>query len=210
MRKLALWYKEGVNELPVDNAKANEWWKKVEVVGWKEMAERGDAGAMCALGYVYSKGSHGETKDDAEAHRLYEKASDAGSVEATALKGFNEVHGIGTPKNIGSGIILLASAATKGSDFACFCIGKYYYFGRASAGIKKDLKKAKYWLRLAVGGSHHKHLGEKNIRKARKWISDIEGGDSSSSSSSSSSGSDDEGGDNGDDGAEAELLLEEE
>ena len=187
MRTLAQWYEEGANDLPPDNKKANDW---RQVAGWREMADNGDVGAMYNLGEVFRKGSHSQKRDGIESYKWYEKASDEGCVRGTAYVGFNKVYGIGTRKNVGVGLMLLMSAAKDGSDVGCFYLGKFYYFGKY--GVGKNVKKAKFWLNLAVEPSAHIHMKARNIKRAREWIGEIEKEEEESSSEEEEESSSDE------------------
>mmetsp|Transcript_21711 Transcript_21711/g.62272 ORF Transcript_21711/g.62272 Transcript_21711/m.62272 type:complete len:327 (-) Transcript_21711:103-1083(-) len=175
MRNLGDWYKEGVHELPKDEAKAEEWHDKAKVKELKGWAENGDSGAMYDLGMMFDNGNNGLKKDEAEAYRWFKQASDAGSVTGMALVGHAQINGWGTKKDLSNGLIRLVSAAKDGSDLACSLLGQYYYEGKH--GVEKDAKQALYWLRMVVSGElKYKHLTEEYTEKARHRIRDIEGG----------------------------------
>ena len=125
MRTLEEWYKEGMNELPKDEAKAEEWRNKATVKEWQDKAETGDTGAMFNLGISCRRGTFGLEQDNVEAFRWSKKASDAGSTRALALAGYLQIYGYGTKKNAVSGLIRLVSAAKDGSDYACYRLGLY-------------------------------------------------------------------------------------
>ena len=173
MRNLEGWYKEGMNELPKDEAKAEEWRKKAIVKGWQDMAETGDGEAMYKLGIACRTGTFGLAEDDVEAFSWYRKASDAGNTKALAFAGNLQIKGCGTKKNAVSGFIRLVSAAKDGSDCACYRLGLYHYKGLH--GVEKDAKQALYWLKMAVGGKlKYQHTTEDGLERARQWISEME------------------------------------
>ena len=139
----------------------------------KDLAKEGDAEAMYELGVSYHEGSHGLERDDAAAYNWYKNASEAGCVMATAVVGDRLISGTGTPRNIPSGLILLACAAKDGSDYACYSLGEYYFKG--SHGVAKDFGQAKYWLEMAVGEDcNYQHITESYITTARRWIRKIQ------------------------------------
>ena len=128
---------------------------------------------MYELGVSYHEGSHGLDCDDSAAYTWYKMASDSGCVMATAVIGDRLISGTGAPRNVPSGLIHLACAAKDGSDYACYCLGEYYFKGMH--GVAKDFELAKYWLEMAVGEDcNFKHITESYISTARRWIRKIE------------------------------------
>lgn len=147
-RNLEYWYKEGMNELPKDEAMASEWHDAAELFEAKAKALNGDVAGMLFLATVHRNGSHRCARSDTRAFEWYVKASDAGDTGATTVVGAWKVNGCGTNRNVASGLIYLAAAANDGLPLACFHIGKYAFLGQH--GIEKDAKQAKKWLQLAV------------------------------------------------------------
>jgi len=177
MRLLAYWYTVGENELEKDVVLARQWDDKATRVEKKRLveqmtreAEAGDSQAMYKLAKAYfGRGTLGVFQDDSEAYKWAKKAADAGNVKGMALFGFVLINGVGTEVCLSDGVALLASAAERGSDYACHLIGTCYRCG--CYGFRKDCGKAKYWMEKAIGGScRHNSLSETQKAKAREWL----------------------------------------
>ena len=64
---------------------------------------------------------------------------------------------------------MTASAAANGSNFACYHLGRIYYFG--VSGSKVNYAKAKFWLEKAVAeDGDYEHLDDEAIKRAQRWI----------------------------------------
>ena len=133
-------------------------------------AENGDVDAMYDLALMYEYGENGLKEDDEEAYKWYKKAADAGDVMAAASVGQCLLDGSGVKKNQSEGLIILVTAANNGSDYACYELGKLYFYGRC--GVEVNYASAKHWLEKALaegeGSCQHEHLADDSIEFARE------------------------------------------
>ena len=135
----------------------------------KELAEGGDGDAMYSLGVWYEEGYFDLEEDDAEAYRWYKKSADAGNVMGIAAVGFSLLIGLGVEKDQTEGLIMTASAAANGSNFACYHLGRIYYFG--VSGSKVNYAKAKFWLEKALADDcEYEQLNDGFKERAQRWI----------------------------------------
>lgn len=142
------------------------------VKGGKKRAEKGDGHAMYNLGMWLEKGDYGLKVDEKEAYKWYKKGSDDGNVCCMALAGDCLLNGRGTAENVSEGLVLVTMAAERGSDYACYTLGEFYY--RGIFGFRKDNEKAKFWLEKAVAEDcEHDHLSDESMEEARDWIAEI-------------------------------------
>ena len=136
----------------------------------KESAEGGNADAMYNMGFFHTNGMYGLKKDDGEAYKWYEKSADAGSAKGMAAVGASLLKGWGVEKDQTEGLIVTASAAAKGSAYACCQLGYIYYKG--VFGSKVNYVKAKFWLEKAIAEDsfNHDHQEDEFMERARRWI----------------------------------------
>lgn len=148
--------------------------EEAEVKGWKEAAEKGDTDAMYELGLCYVHGKKGLEADMEEAYKWFKKGYDAGDVYCMTLAGVYQFTGDGTKMKESNGLVLIALAAEKGSDHACYLLGKFYHKG--IYGITKDSKEAKFWLEkaLRVGACEYPQMEENSVADAKQWLQEIE------------------------------------
>ena len=154
MRLLGRSYHEGINELPKDDAKAQEWFdraNRAEIQKLRDTAEEGNGEAMRLLGHAYEEGRFGLDRNLAEAYRWYERASTAGDIFGSFFLGYQQIYGLGANKNPENGLLLLMSVASDDQpvDCACYFLGKIYYKGLSGRTIKSP-KQAKYWFEKAI------------------------------------------------------------
>ena len=139
----------------------------------KKRAENGDANKMYQLGVWYDNGWNGVEVDVVEAHKWYKRAAEGGNVMGMALAGCWQMYGSeGTEKNEMEGLILVATAASQGSDHACHTMGEVYYKGLL--GVTKNMSLAQHWLEKAVSiECAYQHAHDEHIQEARIWLQEI-------------------------------------
>ena len=139
-------------------------------------AESGDVSAMCCLGEWHWNGLEGFKEDKGEAYKWHKQASDLRFPKAMARVGQCLLNGsAGAMTNAIEGIVLLALAAERGSDKACFLLGDTYYHGRH--GIGKNEVEAKHLLQkaLAKDECEYNHLEDEEANEARAMLDEMEG-----------------------------------
>ena len=118
-----------------------------EALRWyREAAEKGEAHAEYALGYMFSSGQ-GVRRDDAEACRWYRKAADKGAVGAQYALGLAYGNGEGVPQDYGNAVFWFRKAAEQGSVEAQYSLGNVYRYGYG--GVPRDYAEAVRWFRRA-------------------------------------------------------------
>jgi TPR repeat protein len=131
--------------------KVDAWKLKLEeeeeVAEMLRKAEAGDGWAMRDLGHWYKYGEKGLAKDSAKAFEWYEKSHEAGNARGTEDFSMCYLEGIGVPKCLARGAMLMGDAAGRGSK-ACFRLGLAYAAG--IWGFPKDEKMARrYYSKVA-------------------------------------------------------------
>eukprot|EP00562_Extubocellulus_spinifer_P014470 CAMPEP_0178566588 /NCGR_PEP_ID=MMETSP0697-20121206/14838_1 /TAXON_ID=265572 /ORGANISM="Extubocellulus spinifer, Strain CCMP396" /LENGTH=329 /DNA_ID=CAMNT_0020200397 /DNA_START=325 /DNA_END=1314 /DNA_ORIENTATION=- len=147
--------------------------KKDKVEETKKKAEKGDVEAMYNLALWYRQGTRGLLQSDEESYRWYKLAADLKDARAMALAGWCLVTGFGVEENVSHGMALILSAAERGSDYACICMGHSYLKGLY--GLPEDKKEAIYWLKRATDGScSMQHLKKEALEKAKAKLEELE------------------------------------
>ena len=111
-----------------------------------ERAQKGDAAAQLALGWMYEKGD-GVPIDSAEATKWYLKAAEQGYDFAQFNLGVKYANGEGVPKDMTEAEKWWRKAAEQGYVHAQFNLGIMYAYG---AGVPKDSTEAVKWLRKSA------------------------------------------------------------
>lgn len=180
MKLLGDSYQKGINELPKDDTKAQEWFdraNRAEIQKLRDRAEEGDGEAMRLLGCAYEEGEFGLERNLAEAYHWYDKASTAGDIIGSFYLGYQQIYGAGANKNVANGILLLMSAATDDQpvDRACYFLCKIYYKGLRKT--MKSPKHAKYWFEkaLEIDGSENSsgYLKEGEKLYAQRYLENL-------------------------------------
>lgn len=132
--------------------------QQTEGVAYLELAANGGArGAIEQLGDLYSTGGYGIAPDPIKARAAYEKAVEAGSVDALAALGRLLLNSDFSPAGQQRGIGLLEQAVKAGQVGAANSLGQIYLDGR---GVPADAQKALYYFSLGlVNGSGSALLG---------------------------------------------------
>jgi TPR repeat protein len=174
MNRLGVVYGNGEG-VPVDFAKAVEWYKKAADAGnpdakanlgimyeeghgvstdttkamvlYRSAASAGSTFAMNRIGVMFADGK-GMKPDPVEAAKWYRKAADAGSPEGMNYLAVCYLNGKGVEEDAGQCVALLEKAAERKYTTAIRNLGKLYKFGR---GVPKDPAKAMEWF---VKGAH--------------------------------------------------------
>ena len=123
------------NGVPVDLAKALEWYRKA--------ADQGNPKAQNNLASMYNNG-RGVKRDRAEAAKWYRKAAEQGAALAQTNLGTLLENGQGVPKNCMEAAQWYEKAANQGQVEAAFRLGKLYYYG--GDGFAQNYAEAAKWL----------------------------------------------------------------
>ena len=137
--------------------------------------EGGDGDAMYVLGVWYEYGKNGLAIDKAQARAWYERSAAAGDIRGIAAIGECVLHGIGGSTDTSLGLVLVTeAAATNGSDFAAYTLGKAFFYG--NFGLTKDPVRARFWLKKVVDEEYaHKHLLPHGRTNAAEWLRELDG-----------------------------------
>ena len=143
--------------------------KKVEEL--RQRAEAGDAQAMTDLAFRYRHGKG--VKEDLTAHFHWAKrAADLDYPRGMTQLAQCYLDGNGTAKNVSTGLIKLAEAATLGSEHACYVLAWVYHRGRN--GVRKDSTQVEYWvgkMRRAAGNGKC-DCSEPYRAEAVRWLAE--------------------------------------
>ena len=115
-----------------------------------DLAEKGDAWAQYACGWLYEDGGL-FALNAKKAVQYYNSAAKQGVTEANLALGklyLSNKMGVADPKE---GIKTLSVVAESGNQFAAYRLGKEYLTGEHT---KKDLEKAEFWFRQAAEKGH--------------------------------------------------------
>mmetsp|Transcript_30182 Transcript_30182/g.78228 ORF Transcript_30182/g.78228 Transcript_30182/m.78228 type:complete len:253 (+) Transcript_30182:49-807(+) len=130
-------------------------------------AESGDGWAMHALGCWYGSGLKGLKQDHGKHFEWMTKSHEAGHPGGTAALGLCYINGQGVETNRPHGLMLMAEAATLGSQCACSNLGDMYAAGRD--GVPKDLSIAHRWY-AKVPGASVKDLAPAGVQEVALWL----------------------------------------
>ena len=119
--------------------------EKAEFARYMEQAEKGDAGAMCNLGWCYNYGK-GVEKNHEEAVKWYKKAAGKGDAWAMNNLGNCYKNGKGVEKNYKEAVKWFKKAAEKGNAWAMNNLGNCYKNGK---GVEKNEAEAEKWYKKA-------------------------------------------------------------
>ena len=122
-----------------------------EVAETRRKAEAGQGWAMCNLGVWYKHGQKGLAKDFAKAFEWYKKSHEAGNAGGTGNLGGCYLRGVGVPKCLARGSMLLGEAAGRGSNSACYNLGRAY--AKRLWGFPKDEKMARRYYSMVASAS---------------------------------------------------------
>jgi hypothetical protein len=154
---------------------ADSWNKKAEEKKATEdlfkRAESGDSTAMVILGCRYAYGQMGFKKDKKLGFTWFKRAQNAGSVRGTAMTGIYLLKGIAgvAASSQQEGLVYLALAAERGSNFAAYELGMAKAKGKS--GLLVNSKEALGWLQKCASPScNYDHLTDSTKAKARQKL----------------------------------------
>ena len=134
--------------------------------------EGGDGDAMYVLGVWYEYGKNGLAIDKAQARAWYERSAAAGDIRGIAAIGECVLHGIGGSTDTSLGLVVITEAATKGSDYAAWVLGKAFFKG--TYDLPKDRVQARFWLKKAVDEEcKFDHLATTGEYLAAAWLREL-------------------------------------
>ena len=90
-------------------------------------------------------------------------------MRTTASQG---LHGVGGSTDTSLGLVLVTEAATNGSDFGAYTLGKAFLEG--NFGLTKDPVRARFWLVKAVGDCKFKHMSESGRANATRLLRELD------------------------------------
>jgi len=161
----------------IEGEKAASWKEKLKgenkIKEMRAKAEGGNAGAIHNLGLAYSKGKHGVAIDHQQARAWYERGAKLQHPRCLASFGYYLLRGVGGPAIPVLGIIYVSQAATLGSDFSAWHLGKAFLHG--TYGVPSDMEQAAYWLRKVVDKECSiNHLADEFVEKAAELLARAE------------------------------------
>ena len=157
----------------IEGELAEAWTKKLErekeVNEIRVKAEGGDGYSMWRLGVRYRKGVLGLPEDAEQARAWYERSAAVRDPRGMAAFGEALLHGIGGSTDTSLGLVLVTEAATNGSDFGAYTLGKGFFYG--NFGLTKDPVRARFWLKKVVDGEcKFKHLHQDHVTLAANML----------------------------------------
>jgi TPR repeat protein len=151
--------------------KVDAWKLKLEeeekVAETLRKAEAGEGRAMCKLGNWYMRGEKGLAKDLAKAFEWFQKSHEAGYAGGTAGLGACYLVGMGVPKCLARGAMLLGQAAERGSKSARCVLG--LAFAHRRWGFPKDETMARHYYSMVASASIDDCSGDAK-EEAATWL----------------------------------------
>ena len=160
----------------IEGEAAEAWRKKLEqekeVKEIRAKAEGGDGYSMWRIGVRYRQGVLGLAENAELARIWYERSAAARDPMGMAAFGEALLHGVGGSTDTSLGLVLITEAATNGSDFAAYTLGKAFLEG--NFGLTKDPVRARFWLVKAVGDCKFKHMSESGRANATRLLRELD------------------------------------
>ena len=161
----------------IEGEAAEAWQKKLEqekeVKEIRAKAEGGDAYSMWRIGVRYRQGVLGLAENAEQARAWYKRSAAVRHPMGMAAFGEALLHGIGGSTDTSLGLVLVTeAAATNGSDFAAYTLGKAFLDG--NFGLMKDPVRARFWLVKAFGECKHKHMSESGRANATRLLRELD------------------------------------
>ena len=151
--------------------KVDAWKLKLEeeekVAEMRREAEAGDGWAMHNLGVWYEYGRKGLAKHGAKAFEWYKKSHEAGDACGTAALGKCYFLAYGVPMCFARGATLMSEAAGRGSEQACYILGRVYADG--IWGFPKDETMARRYYSMVASASLD-DCSDEGKEKAATWL----------------------------------------
>ena len=163
----------------IEGEAAEAWREKLEqekeVKEIRAKAEGGDGYSMWRLGVRYRQGVLGLAENAEQARAWYKRSAAVRHPMGMAAFGEALLHGIGGSTDTSLGLVLVTeAAATNGSDFAAYTLGKAFFYG--NFGLTKDPVRARFWLKKVVDEEYaHKHLLPHGRTNAAEWLRELDG-----------------------------------
>lgn len=132
-----------------DNEKSFEFYKEAlqEFIQIEPKAKKIKPYLQYQIGMMYFKGL-GTPVDNQKATEYFEKSAELGNQYAKRLLAFEYISGKNLHQNIEKGIPLLTECANGGDAFACYQLGRLYFFG--ADGLEKDKEKGMQYMNLSA------------------------------------------------------------
>ena len=160
----------------IEGEAAEAWQKKLEqekeVKEIRAKAEGGDAYSMWRIGVRYRQGVLGLAENAELARIWYERSAAARDPMGMAAFGEALLHGVGGSTDTSLGLVLVTEAATNGSDFGAYTLGKAFFEG--NFGLTKDPVRARFWLVKALGDCKFKHMSESGKANATRLLRELD------------------------------------
>ena len=162
----------------IEGEAAEAWREKLEqekeVKEIRALAEGGDGYSMWRLGVRYRQGVLGLAENAEQARAWYKRSAAVRHPMGMAAFGEALLHGIGGSTDTSLGLVLVTeAAATNGSDFAAYTLGKAFFYG--NFGLTKDPVRARFWLKKVLDGecSCH-HLSDETKALAKDRLAELD------------------------------------
>ena len=157
----------------ISGSKADAWKKAMEdeaaVAALRVRAEGGHETSMLLLGFLYRDGDQGLKKDMTQAFPWFKRAADLKNVGGLTNCGIAYLTGRGVERSDSRGLIMLAAAATLGSEHACAILGRANADGRH--GLDQNPQEATRWYR-EMQKCNYRYSSEAFRERAAAWLRD--------------------------------------
>jgi hypothetical protein len=110
-----------------------------------QLAHKGEASSMCAVGLCYREGHNGFKKDQSKAIEWLRKAADLDDSQAVCNMAIFYINGQGLEQDLSRGFFELGRAAVLGSEHAAACAGNYYKTGSRFCSGKDEAAAARWY-----------------------------------------------------------------
>ena len=161
----------------IEGEAAEAWQKKLEqekeVKEIRALAEGGDGYSMWRLGVRYRQGVLGLAENAEQARAWYKRSAAVRHPMGMAAFGEALLHGVGGSTDTSLGLVLVTEAATNGSDFGAYTLGKAFFEG--NFGLTKDPVRARFWLKKVLDGEcKFKHMSESGKANATRLLRELD------------------------------------
>lgn len=142
-----------VNKGILSGEAADTWKQRTEELRnldeeWRnelQLAHKGNAASMCAIGLCYREGHNGFKKDQSKAIEWLRKSADLDDPQAVCNMAIFYINGQGLQQDLSRGFFELGRAAVLGSEHAANCAGNYYRTGSRFCSGRDEAAAARWY-----------------------------------------------------------------